>query len=40
MSTEGLHLPNDVEQLKAMITQREAVIASQHDTIEKQLKTQ
>ena len=60
MSTEGLHLPNDVEQLKAMIAaqalmltqrdtvigqreardlrQHEAVIASQHDTIEKQLK--
>jgi transposase len=45
MNTEGLNLPNDVEQLKAMIAereqllvQREAVIASQHDTIAKQLK--
>lgn len=45
MSMEALNLPNDVEQLKAMIADREqllvqrnAVIASQHDTIEKQLK--
>jgi transposase len=59
MSTDGLNLPNDVEQLKALVArqlmvlaereqllvqrdtvigQHEAVIASQHDTIEKQLK--
>lgn len=45
MSTEGHSLPNDVEQLKAMIAaqsialaQRETVIESQHDIIEKQLK--
>lgn len=45
MSTEGHSLPNDIEQLKAMIAaqsialaQRETVIESQHDIIEKQLK--
>jgi transposase len=52
MSTDGHDLPNDVEQLKALVAdqlivlarrekllvQRDAVIASQHDTIEMQLK--
>ncbi len=38
MSTEGHDLPNEVEQLKAMIAQRDAVIESQHNIIEKQLQ--
>jgi len=45
MSTEGLDLPNDIEQLKAMIAaqltviaQRDALIESQHNVIQKQLQ--
>lgn len=45
MSQEDLYLPDDVQQLKALIAERddeiaqhETVIATQHETIEKQLR--